>query len=125
MKKIFKYLKIIVITILVLIGLLSILSRLTPDGVNTVKLRNDTGQVITSAQITLQDRECSISGLQSPGYMKCYFGSMSDNSYKVSIELEDGTKIESDSIGYVTHGFDSKDLLVVNNLGKMELSFED
>ena len=125
MKKIFKYLKIIVITILVLIGLLSILSRLTPDGVNTVKLRNDTGQVITSAQITLQDRECSISGLQSPGYMKCYFGSMSDNSYKVSIELEDGTKIESDSIGYVTHGFDSKHVLVVNKLGKMELNLED
>ncbi len=121
----FKLLLNIVIGFLALIGLLAILTRLTPDGLITLKLKNDSGRIISKAQITLHDRVCSASGLQSPGYVQCYFGSMGDNSYRVSIELEDGTKIESDSIGYVTSRMDFKHLLIINSLGEMELILED
>ena len=125
MKRIFILLLKLSIGFLALIGIMAILARCTPDGLNTLKLQNDSGQIISKAKITLRDRVCSVSSLQSPGYVKCYFGSMGDNSYKVSIMLEDGTNIESGSIGYVTNGMDSKHLLIINSAGKMELEFED
>jgi hypothetical protein len=93
-------------------------------GVITFKLVNDSGKTIDHAKIMLSDRECSGSNINTTGNLKCWFGQMDDNSFQVSITLEDGTQIEDSNFGYVTTGTDYMHVATLTKEYKLKLVFE-
>ena len=122
MKTLFKF-STIALLLLTLIGLMLFFA--IGHGVYSGKgasLRfvNASGQTVTSAQIAVSGRFCSVKRLGG-GEIECYFENLSDSSYSVAVTLQDGAVYSANGLGYVTGGMNFDDTITINEAGEIKL----
>ena len=88
---------------------------------SSLQFVNASGQTVTSAQITVSGKSCSVKKLGVAGEVECYFENLSDSSYSVAVTLQNGTVYSANSLGYVTGGMNFNDTITINEAGVFKL----
>lgn len=87
----------------------------------SLRFVNASGQTVTSAQIAVSGRFCSVKRLGAGGEIECYFENLSDSSYSVAVTLQDGAVYSANGLGYVTGGMNFDDTITINEAGEIKL----
>lgn len=86
-----------------------------------LKFVNSSGQVVSSARVSVAGKFCAVKELSEGGEFDCYFENLYDSSYSVSVTLENGAIYSEESLGYVTGGFDFNHTITINQSGVIAL----
>lgn len=88
----------------------------------SLKFVNASGQTVTSAQITVSGKFCTVKKLGTGGEYECRFENLSDSSYSVAVTLQNGAVYSANSLGYVTGGMNFSDTITINEAGVIKLA---
>jgi len=83
---------------------ISIKNEVYDDREAHLTIENQTGQNIIKGSVDLGSRNCMIPLVKNGSSYICAFTKLTDSSYSASLNLEDGSVLESDKMGYVTGG---------------------